>query len=558
MVSQSNVVIVYKHGLTGASEETLSSAHIIATQANKISKDSTAASCSEKDGNDRIMADAAIVYSDLSLQRGKAQEALLHAKRSLRIIARAWKRAERHQMSRARSLSCEQITVEKLTEETSHMSMSTAAVASSPAQNSIVGPSAWMLARPMFRSFIHLSQVYAHHGMFQDTIYYAEQAHKIAINIDSTYYIAEALALMGSAWLKAGTIDKACEFLTQAKSIGSVYKETQASVILNGHLGSLYNRQGDKKAELAAYDDAELTLKSLISPTYINDLDRILDAAVMLETEMSRLAIDNRKKQPILPRKRVLRAPTKKGEAISKTLTRRAPTKKAPISKTLARRAPTKKEAASKTMTDPLSSISDQSVHLLSLRGALLRQKARSFIQWDRSEEATAIMEEADFCSFGLFDVIDNHVTLAEQLFQQSLALLPADSVYSVLQESTISFPAIVGAKTAPACDRALAVRSPLPRRNHNSSLRNPSHSRGLCTTWVDPLKQAHEHLLEAYATASQVASTSIINTIASFLNTTTLLLSTYHGNKQKATHPGTAASTLGKSYYFTAYVSWS
>jgi separase len=432
-------------------------------------------------------------------------------------MARAWKRAERQQTLRPKSLSSEDITADKMAEETSHLNMSTASAGIFTMQSSIVGASAWTLVKPMFRSFVHLSQVYAHHGMFQDTIYYAEQAHKIAVNIDSTNYIAEALVVMGNAWLRAGTVDKASEFLMQAKDLESVYKETQASVILKSHLGSLYNRQGDNAAELQAYQEAELTLNSLIDSTNISDLDRVLDAAAVLQAEMSRLTIDNRTKQTRLPRKTVSR-------------------KKAPVKKA---------GAVLKASVEPVVSASDQCLHLMSLKGTLLRQKARSFIQWQRSEEVSVIMKEAGSCSFGVFDAIDNHLTLAEHLFQQSSALLPADPVYSVLQESTISFPAIVGAKTASTSDRTSGVRCTPPRKNQTSSSRTTSLSRGSSTTWIEPLKQAHEHLLEAYSIASQISSTRVLNQIASFLNTTTILLSTYHGNKLRTTHPGATAGVL-------------
>jgi separase len=157
-------------------------------------------------------------------------------------------------------------------------------------------------------------------------------------------------------------------------------------------------------------------------------------------------------------------------------------------------------------------------------------------------------MEEAAEYSLSALDVIDSHITQAECLFRQSSALLPADSVYSVLQDSTISFPAVVDPKTASSSDRISAVRTTPPRKNQSASTRSTSSSRGSLVTWVDSLKQAHDHLVEAYSIASQISSTRVLNQIASFLNTTSLLLSTYHGLKMKTFQPAAVALTLGKS----------
>ncbi|KAL5354777.1 separin protein [Pseudogymnoascus australis] len=493
-------------------DETLSRAHQAAEHENKTTSGSNATSYSDRDGNDRIIADASIVYSDLALQQGKPQEALVHAKRSLRIIARAWKRAERNQLSRAKKIqSSDDSTMEKLGEESSNLNLSTTSPGLPQVQNTEIGPSAWMLARPMFRCFIHLSQVYTHHGMFQDTIYYAEQAHKIAVSIDSTNYIVEALALIGGAWLKAGNIEKASEFLTQAKDLASVQKEAQALVVLSGNLGSLHSVHGDKSAELAAYGEAERTLSSLTNSTYIGDLDRVFDVTVILQAEISRLTIDDTKKRGRPQRKTVAKAPARKREAVSK-----------------------------QPATVPIS-IAEQCVGLVSLKGAILRQKARSFARWNRFEDSSIVLEEAAGYSLSSLDAIETHVARAECLFRQSSALLPADSVYSVLQDSTISFPAVVGVKTA-SLERVSAVRTTPPKKN---APRNASLPRGSTMSWVDPLKQAHDHLVEAYSTASQISSTRVLTQIASFLNTTSLLLSTYHGLKLKAIQPGAVASAL-------------
>ncbi len=468
---------------------------------------------SDRDSFDRVLADASITLSELSLQRGKPQEALLHSKRSLRIVARAWKKAEKKHETRTQpNKSSDESIMDQTTDGVSQLSLATAAPGTASRPSDIIGVSSWGLVKPMFRCFVHLSQVYAHHGMFQDTIYYAEQAHKIAANMDSMNYVAEALAAMGSTWLRADTIDKAAEYLIQAKDISSIYREPQATVALKSELSKLYQRQGFQKAEISACSEAESTLTTLMDPVYINQLDRILDAAAALQAEMSRLTIEKRKKETILPAKRIISR----------------------------RKAPVKAGDVTKVAAEPTTSTAEQCLPLMSIKGSILRQKARSLIKWERSkiDEVANVLREAGSCWLSTLDAIDDRITLAEHLFHQCSLLLPSDPVYSVLQDSTISHPAVLAAK-ASTSERLSNIRTP-PRKTPIAR-RNMSQSKA--STWSELLKQAHENLVEAYSMASQISSTRIMTHVASFLNTTSVLLSTYHGTKIRTAHPGASSA---------------
>lgn len=411
--------------------------------------------------------------------------------------------------------------MDQTTEGMSELTMTTTSTVSTPVlPTDFVGASSWGLVKPMFRCFIHLSRVYAHHGMFQDTLYYAEQAHKIAVNIDSMNYIAEALVVMGDAWLKAGTIDKASDYLTQAKDIGPLYREAQATVVLKAHLSQLYSKQGYQKAELTAYTEAEATLSSLMEPAYIQQIDTVLDAAAVLQAEMARLTMEKRKKDAILPPKR--------------TITRR--------------KAPVKAGDAAKPPVDTTTSTSDHCLQLMSMRGSILRQKARSFIRWERSEEAEGILKDAGSSWAGTLDAIDDRLTRAEHLFLKCSTLLPKDPIYHVLQDSTISYPAITSGKALTAAERASMLGNVLSPRKTALSRRNVSQARA--ATWSEYLRQAHDHLVEAYSLASKISSTQLMNHVASFLNQTSVLLSTYHDTKVRAVRPGasTAVHELAKA----------
>jgi separase len=492
-------------------------AQAIASDSGLLSGDRKSGAYADKEVVERNISDASIVLSLLNLERGNPRSALLHARRSLRIMARAWRGMERQQKADIQSSQTSPVESPDSTVNLS-MSMNVTGIVSTVEKQSL-GPSAWGLIRPMFRSLAHLSRIYAHHGMFQDTIYYAEQAHKIATIIKSSHYIAEALALTGSTWLRAGTLDKASEQLLQARGLSASLKETQFSVLVNAHLGMLHNMNGDKAAELAVYNDAESTLKVLLDSKYISDLDRIVDAAAELEIEMSRLALENRK------------TPAVRKVAVRRTV------------------AVKKGEPLLKAVAEASMSASQECLTLMSLKGVILRQKAKAYLLWRRCDEAMAILKEATSLSCGQMDAIDHHVSLARQYFLQSADQMASDPVYSVLQDSTISFPAVICTSKAITSERLSGTKaSPPSKKSAAVSGRNPSRARGSTTTnFFDNLRQAQDHLWEAYHVAAQVSSTAVIHTIATILNATVILLSAAGPSKGKSVvHPIFATASLG------------
>lgn len=171
-----------------------------------------------------------------------------------------------------------------------------------------------------------------------------------------------------------------------------------------------------------------------------------------------------------------------------------------------------------------------------------MRQNARSLIKRGKADDAMRVMVEAALCRFTTHDAIDEKLTFAEHYFHECAALLPSDPVYSVLQDSTISYPAIVAGK-AVQLEKSPGLKAS-PQKKTGVVRRNVSQVRG--TTWSELLKQAHEHLIEAYSLASQISSMQLMSHIAAFLNTTSILLSTYTGTKAKTVHPAASAAVHG------------
>jgi separase len=471
----------------------------------------------ERNQRNSIIAKASFVHSLLALDRGVSHAALTHAKRSVRLLHRAWANVE-HMVKKAKSTSpaSSAAMIEQLTTNVSQMSVSDDTTMQNSAPDTVVGPLFWPLVSQLFRSLIHLSTMYAHHGMFQETIYYAEQAQKFATNVNADAYNLEALTLTGSTWLKAGTSDKAAEFLMQAKAIESPSPNLH-SVMLQSHFASLYSQDDDDAAELTAYQSAEATLEKLTDASFIDNLENF-NGSPSLEAQMSQLALSKPKT-------------TRKAPATRKTTTR---------AKTPAERRGTTRSKASAPST---SATTLERGLLTSIKSKVLRQKAQSLLLKQSIEEASSIINEAKMNSHGHIDEISQHTSTALQLLQQSIAQMTADPVYSVLQESTISFPSVIVSKTEKStADRSTNIRlSPPKKTTVRGRARSPT-----CSGFFEMLRQAQEHLSEAQSLAIHKAPTAVIHSISSLMSSVVVLLSAAGCTVGKiALHPGYASCSI-------------
>ena len=104
----------------------------------------------------------------------------------------------------------------------------------------ISGPEFWKLFPWLYRNIIRLASIYAHLGMFQETMYYAEQAQKMANSADSDFYKADCAVWMGSVFTKAANPVKALEFLQEAGSVLPEDNRSYGSAGLACRIGSMY------------------------------------------------------------------------------------------------------------------------------------------------------------------------------------------------------------------------------------------------------------------------------------------------------------------------------
>ncbi|KAL2074392.1 hypothetical protein VTL71DRAFT_8170 [Oculimacula yallundae] len=472
-----------------------------------------------------LVSNAFMLYSSLALERGSAHIALSHAKQCVRLVRRAWTNIEEQTRRDSSSSSSNSKTdVEKLTDDISHMSMSTVAPHPASVRDQVSsGSNFWALITPLFRSLTHLSSVFAHHGMFQETIYYAEQAHKLVQEVGSEAHIAMASAFLGSTWLKAGVLDRGSEFLMEAKQLCSTITKSRDTALLTYHLGSMHGLLGERDEEISAYGDAEEIVRSIGLVDHIDSLERIAissDQLGGLEEKMVQLTITKRK-VPIA-RKTPARA---KASPKRKTTTRAI----SPV--------------------EVVASVAEECPQLVSLTSMITRQKARSLVFTKKFADALLILQGIDNSHLSQLEAIDHGLAMAKQFLFHSLEQMNADPVYSVLQDSTISFPSVTGpAKAEKHGDRLSVVKMSPPRRGQTA--RGAKERAGTKSpvpdSFFDKLRQAQEHLTDIQSMATAVAPICVVHTVSALLNSVAILLSAAGQVRGRSlAHPGLASSSI-------------
>ncbi|KAH9222780.1 cell division-associated protein-like protein bimb [Leptodontidium sp. 2 PMI_412] len=472
-----------------------------------------------------LVSNAFMVYSVLALERGSAHIALSHAKQSVRLVRRAWTNIE--EQARRKSSSSDSSTktdVEKLTEDVSHLSMSTITVPTKSMGDQVCsGSNFWALITPLFRSLNHLSSIFAHHGMFQETVYYAEQAHKLAQEVGSEAHLAMASASLGSTWLKAGVLDRGSELLMEAKKLCAKIDKSRDTALLTYHLGNMHGLLGERDQEISAYAEAEETIKSIGMVDYINNLEKATDPSDQyggLEEKMAQLTLTKRK----VPVAR--KAPARAKAVVKRKTTTRA---KSPI--------------------EVVASVAEECPQLTSLTSMIIRQKARALIFTKKFTEALAILQSIDSGHLSQLEAVDHGLAMAKQFLFHSLEQMNADPVYSVLQDSTISFPSVAGlAKAEKHGDRLSVVMVSPPRKGQaaRGSRERAGSKSPVPDSFFDKLRQAQEHLTDIQSMAVAVAPLSVVHTASALLNSVAILLSAAGQVKGRSlAHPGLASSSI-------------
>ncbi|WQF75667.1 Putative peptidase C50, separase, tetratricopeptide-like helical domain superfamily [Colletotrichum destructivum] len=440
-----------------------------------------------------LLARAACLSSRIKWDKGEYQHALFHAKTSVRILFQDWTKLEARwqkalkteskQSSRQGSPNAEESIV-NVEPATSLVELSD-------------GPDNWALACGLLRAVLHLSSVYAHLGMFQETVYYAEKAHQIAKSTNASIHRAQAATWIGSVWMKACKLDKSVGYLNEARELmATAVKPTRQAFQLACELSVSFGEMKDHENENLLIELAEATLGTL------NNSNRGAITGVSDEQVVTKMA------------KLTLKAPE----------TRRTRATKAAIP---TRTRMTRKAAAPK----PKAAAPSKAVVVASndktsdLTASMLMYKALVHLSKGDWTTAASLLEEAKQMSSSLRESLRVQIGEAICLIEQGTKQMEGDSVFSVVKESTISYPSIHAAPDKNNTEKA-APAGHSPRKTQSRTVSAERKVSKDNATFVETLEQAQAQLMEAQAAAAISGNGHLVHRISALLQSTGIFLS--------------------------------
>lgn len=453
-----------------------------------------------------VAASASYLHSRIALERGDSHHSLIYARESIRWLFQDWLKLEAQIKAKA--------SPDVSMADASSTTLSSVTTADHLAAGNR-GPQFWRLFHMLFRNMLQVSSIYAHMGMFVETVYYAEQAQKLAKGSGSELYNAQSAAWMGSLYAKAAKPQKSLEMLELAMSL--LPDETGGSyslAVLSCEISSLYLHLKNTEGADTMLAKAEAFVAALKGQGAAPAKSEM----AALEEGVGNLNIDDK---PVArtTRRTVRQPPVAKTTTTTTTRAKAAPVRAKSVAPSRGRAAAPAKTKAVAAPPKPIVVLEDPL--LAKLRALILVQSAAALLERKEWTAALAVFGEAAEASKSSSLVPASQVAMAVCLMGMSMDQMAKDPVFSVIQDSTISFPAV---STASDKEMAVVTASP-PGKGRVAAPRGGSKeaARG----YVENLKQAQDYLVEAHSVATLSGDSDLVHRISCLLQNIGLLLST-------------------------------
>ncbi|KAF6817178.1 cell division-associated protein bimb [Colletotrichum sojae] len=455
-----------------------------------------------------LLARAAGLLSRIEWDKGEYQHALLHAKSSIGFLHYDWKELE------ARWHAAQKMQSSRSSEEASGNTEEGLVKTGFAHLEMADGPDSWALACGLLRASLHLSSVYAHLGMFQETLYYAERAHQIAKSTNASIYRAQTASWVGSVWIKACKLTKSLDYLNEARQLmATAVKPTRQAFQLACELSASFGEMKDHENEKLLLELAEVTLGTLNTSnrgaiTGVSD-EQVVNKMVKL-TMKSAAATTTATTTTRRTRATKIAAPTTKATTATVTKTTRrtaAPKTKTPV-------------VPSKAVAPPADS------HSSDLKASMLMYKALVHLSKGDWAGASELLEEAKKMSVNLRESLRLQISEANCLIEQGIKQMEGDSVFSVVKESTISYPSIHAPSDSKNTTEKASPAGHSPRKPVSRAVSAERKVSKDNATFVETLEQAQAQLMEAQAAAAISGNGHLVHRISALLQSTAIFLS--------------------------------
>ncbi|KAJ5317341.1 hypothetical protein N7508_001849 [Penicillium antarcticum] len=384
---------------------------------------------------ERLVADAAFVQSRLLSAQGSATQALYFAKLSVRLNCRIWAKVERIAQKKQDKFlpTAGPSDVDAVADGVAKLDLSQNGSSPDVSASYIQGAPFWPHLGSHHSCLLNLATLCAHHGLFQDAIYYGEQALKIDRTLDANARLLAAQTQLGCHSILGGHLSEGQEHLAAASESSKQTSNSIETVSFHMALASLYKTRGEHDKALHVLLEADKVITAI---TFADKPASVEASAVAeLEDKMDKLQV----------RASSHRAPTPRTPTPTTTVTTR---------RTRSTGSAARKAAAPKTTRKapaPKPNLSEaQSKTLLQLKGDVLRQQADCLRELRDFERSAKMLADARQYAVSPESRITLEIGESEHLLADAIRRFASHAVYCVLPESTISLPSLMSpSKTA-------------------------------------------------------------------------------------------------------------
>ncbi|KAE8391537.1 peptidase family C50-domain-containing protein [Aspergillus alliaceus] len=449
---------------------------------NQKKQDLSSCSVLSKIAWERLVADAAFISSQLSFAQGVIKDALFFAKLSVRLNCRIWAKVEKiSQRKQEKSLPVpvgDNSELDYVVETMAKLDVSPA----NPSTTSVYtqGAPFWPHIGSHHTSLLNLASLSAHHGLFQDAIYYGEQALKINKTLNAPVRLINSQAQLGSHWILGGHISEGQELLAAAEKQSKQLESSVELASLHMGLASLYRAQGHYRDELQALLEADQIMANFVS-SEMSDAISVSSGVPDLEDKMESLRI---------------RPSTRKAKQPA-TATRRTRA-------TTSTRRPTKAEATTPSDADTAT----ESKSLLQLRSDILRQQAACSRSLRDFETASTLLATARKYAVSRDSQISVHLGESEHFLADAIRRFASHAVYCVLPESTISLPSLQSPSKTAQVSASKAPTKSTSRKPRALARGTRSRAPTASEDFAIMLSKAGDSLNNVFAAATTLGST--------------------------------------------------
>ena len=453
------------------------------------------------------------------MHAGDITQTMYYAKSAVKLSSRIWARLDKYAKRRGdkSGSSTPEREVETVTNQMATMGLS-ASCSAAPSEDFHNGSIYWPHFASHYNTLAHLSLIAAHVGLFQDSVYYGEQALQIGKSIGSNYSVAMIGAELGKYHVLGGQLAKGECFLSQAIKDSASFDKHIDSVSFDMSMSSQYRHFGNPDDENTVLASAYRALLEISQDGFAASLDPFGEAAIAeIASKVEDLSIRPSSRNTRAVRVRQTKAPPVRAPAQNRATKKLSLQKAQPVVK---------------------------SALFSSLRGDLLRRQALALLACNRLSEANTLLDEASkFAVSGLGQVTQS-IGQSECFLAAAIKKLASHGVYCVLHESPISVPSIHAQNPPTTRSRSTKTKTTATRTKAPSSRRNAPASND---EFISLLSNAKSILSETIASTTTHGSTINTHTLSFLLGRVSMLTYATTSKDGAILDTATPASAIGK-----------